>query len=92
MYSAQNHCKQRLNYKKNVIYFKVLKLSCIHILKISCIYMAIHGSIAIAFCTWLKVNGAVSKLSYCAYFLRENCQNTVRFYESSICKKYWTCT
>lgn len=51
MYSAQNHCKQRLNYKKNVIYFKVLKLSCIHILKISCIYMAIHGTIAIAFCT-----------------------------------------
>lgn len=65
--------------KKNVIYFKVLKLSCIHILKISCIYMAIHGTIAIAFCTWLKVNGAVSKLSYCAYFLRENCQNTVSF-------------
>lgn len=51
MYSAQNYCKQRLNYEKNVIYFKVLKLSCIHILKISCIYMAIHGTIAIAFCT-----------------------------------------
>lgn len=59
--------------KKNVIYFKVLKLSCIYILKIFCIYMVIYGIIVIVFCIWLKVNGVVSKLSYCVYFLRENC-------------------
>lgn len=72
---------------KKVIYFKILKLSCIHILEIYCIYMAIHRHIAISLCTWLKINGAVSILSYCAYFLRKIGQNTARSYETSICKK-----
>lgn len=75
---------------KKVIYFKILKLSCIHILEIYCIYMAIHRHIAISLCTWLKINGAVSVLSYCAHFLSKDYQNTVRSCETSICKKYCT--